>query len=161
MIKSITGGKKQIEFLIDSEDAHVLLMPWHPQFQHDSDKLQGIYSTIHTQDGKQYTISIHRLITNCPDGMVIDHIDGNPANNCRNNLRICTTKQNTRNQSRRRDNTSGYKGVHWVPQNRKWRAMIKVEGIKIHLGLFPTPEEAHNAYCIAALKYHGEFARFD
>lgn len=78
------------------------------------------------------------------------------------NLRLATPAENSRNRGASRINPTGLKGVHKFnnPRNKKqYRSSIRVEGKKIHLGLFSTPEEAYKAYCKAAKRYHGEFAR--
>jgi len=54
---------------------------------------------------------------------------------------------------------SGFKGVTWRKNRRKWLAMIKVDGRQTYVGMFPTAEDAAYAYDDAARKYHGEFAR--
>ena len=106
--------------------------------------------------------SLHRLIMGCPDDMVVDHINGDGLDNRRANLRICTAAQNTRNRKVNRNSASGFKGVELstAPRtNNPWRARITVDGRRISLGSYPTPEEAYAAYCRAAKKMHGEFAR--
>jgi hypothetical protein len=89
----------------------------------------------------------------------IDHKDGNPSNNRFSNLRKATASENIANSKKRRDNTSGFKGVSWDKGAKKWSAKIGVSGRKLHLGLFDTPEAAHAAYLTAAHKHFGEFAR--
>jgi hypothetical protein len=89
-----------------------------------------------------------------------DHIDLCKLNNQRVNLRAATRSQNQHNKGLQRNNTSGFKGVCWSSARQKWKAQIKSGGKKIHLGLFSTPQEAHEAYKLGALKYHGEFANF-
>lgn len=59
-----------------------------------------------------------------------------------------------------RTNKSGYKGVSWHAGGKKWQAHVRIEGVNQYLGLFGTPEEAHAAYCAAAVAGRGEFARF-
>ena len=59
-----------------------------------------------------------------------------------------------------RNNTSGYKGVSFHKDTGMYRARIMVRGVSIHLGAFRRPELAHAAYCEAAKKHFGEFARF-
>jgi len=72
----------------------------------------------------------------------IDHIDGNPANNSLVNLREATNKQNHENQSLRTDNTSGFRGVSWSKQKKKWKAYITHNKKQIYAGFFSTPQEA-------------------
>lgn len=87
----------------------------------------------------------------------IDHIDGNKLNNNIDNLREASIKQNSYNQGKRKNNTSGYKGVTWHKGHQKWYASIKINGNSKYLGSFSCPKEAHDAYCEAAKIYHGEF----
>jgi Demerecviridae HNH endonuclease len=90
---------------------------------------------------------------------MIDHRDGDSTNNRWSNLRRATASQNGANSRRRRDNTSGYKGVLPCRRSRRWRACIRKNGRRMHLGTFATPEAAHDAYVTAARKLFGEFAR--
>lgn len=80
-------------------------------------------------------------------------------NNQRWNLRIATTAQNQANRGKNRNNQSGYKGVSWHSTRQTWTAQIGVEGRNIFLGRFSSAESAYGAYCEAAKRYHGEFAR--
>ena len=89
----------------------------------------------------------------------IDHKDGVPGHDWWENLREAQHIENTRNTRKRSDNTSGFKGVSWSTSDKKWRARIGKNSTFI--GLFTTPEEAHAAYCKAAIARYGEFARFD
>lgn len=89
----------------------------------------------------------------------IDHVDNDRLNNRIGNLRESTHAENMRNQCNRKTNKSGYKGVHWDSRDKAFRAQISYEGKKIFLGYHATAEAAHAAYCEAAKKYHGEFAR--
>lgn len=103
-------------------------------------------------------VLMHRLISRAPADMVVDHVNGEPADNRRSNLRICTHAQNMRNRKTSKANKTGFKGVYAV--RGRWASQIQFEGKGIHLGTFRSPEEAHLAYCEAAKRYHGEFARF-
>ena len=90
---------------------------------------------------------------------IIDHRDGNPLNNRWRNLRISSYSDNAANRSRLRNNRSGFKGVAFVPQRRKWRARITKGGRRYSLGNYETAEEAHAAYIAKARELFGEFAR--
>lgn len=121
------------------------------------------YARTHTYDesGKDHGVLMTRMITGAPKNMEIDHIDGNKLNNQRNNLRLCSHAENTRNVGIRKTNTSGYKGVSWNKRTKKWVAQICFNYKKIILGRFENVADAARAYNEASGKYHGEFARND
>jgi hypothetical protein len=95
-----------------------------------------------------------------PDNMEVDHINTNKLDNRRENLRVCTRQQNNCNTNKRSDNKSGFKGVCFEKRRQKFVARIRIDGKLKHLGYFATAAAAHEEYKIAAVKYHGEFARF-
>jgi hypothetical protein len=104
---------------------------------------------------------LHRLIMNPPPHLFVDHINGDPLDCRRANLRIATNQQNCRN-SRPRGGSSKLKGAVFdrCHKGRKpWRSRIRVNGKLIHLGNFATEIEAAKAYDKAALEMFGEFAR--
>ena len=103
---------------------------------------------------------IHRLIMNCPDDKQIDHINHDKLDNRKENLRICTNRQNNMNKGLYSHNTSGYTGVSWDKEKSKWEASIKVKGVKKHLGYFGTKDDAVDRRKKAEEKYFGEF-RYD
>jgi hypothetical protein len=88
---------------------------------------------------------------------MVDHVDGNPLNNRRSNLRFCTHAQNMKNRKVHRSNKLGVKGVHLA--GKRYRAEIKVDGQRYGLGSFLTLAEAAAAYKTASARFHGEFAR--
>ena len=91
----------------------------------------------------------------------IDHEDTNRGNNIWANLRLATNSQNKANMGKRADNKSGFKGVSWYKPTKKWVAQIGCNGKREALGYFTDPEKAHSAYCEAAKRLFGEFARFE
>lgn len=101
------------------------------------------------------TMQMHVLLTGWPR---TDHIDGNGLNNQRANLRPATLAQNQYNK-RSLGGRSAFKGVHW--QQGAWVARISKNGVRLHLGRFPTEVEAALAYDQAAREHHGEFARLN
>lgn len=95
-----------------------------------------------------------RLILDCPSYLLVDHRDGNPLNNLRDNLRIVTHAQNTFNRESTAD--SGYKGVVKIANG--YRAEIEFDGRRHYLGFYAFPEQAAEAYRQAADKFFGEHA---
>lgn len=90
----------------------------------------------------------------------IDHINGDGTDNRLSNLRECNQQQNNGNHQRlNRTNTSGYRGVTWKSDKKKWKAYININNRQTHVGYFDTKEAAYEAYRIAAIKHFGEFAR--
>ena len=120
------------------------------------------------ENGRKKTLSLHRVIMErvigrpLLKGELVDHEDNNSLNNLRTNLRLATHAQNNCNAKKRGNKvTSQYKGVDWSSSGENWRARITVNNKTLHLGVFGTPEDAYRAYCEAAKKYHGEFARYE
>lgn len=106
------------------------------------------------------TVLAHRVIWAIEYGVwpdhLIDHADGIKKNNRLSNLRAATTQQNRWNSRHKKPNLLGFKGVG--KQWDKYRAAIKINGRTRHLGVYDTPEEAHEVWCLAADLLHGEFA---
>ena len=100
---------------------------------------------------------LHRLITNCPQNMVVDHINHNKKDNRKCNLRNCMQQQNTMNNNISKNNTSGVTGVRWDKYRNKWCAQINYNK-NIFLGRFNTFEEAVEARKNAELKYFGDYS---
>lgn len=112
--------------------------------------------------GKAYAVMMHNAVFGpVAPGNRVDHRSVDSLDNRRFNLREATHAQNMCNSGKRSNNTSGYKGVTWSKQHRKWLAQIRLNRINHFLGLFDDPKLAHQAYCEAAKRLHGEFARFD
>ena len=90
---------------------------------------------------------------------MIDHADGNGLNNRRANLRQASRSQNACNQKKRRDNTSGFKGVVRSKKTGRFVATIKISGKRKSLGWYACPTAAYFAYVKAAREVYGEFSR--
>jgi len=144
--------KKHTKFLIDIDDIYLI-----------KDKWCNIDGGGYVAFGESKTkkIKLHRVIMNAPDDVEVDHRDGNKLDIRKKNLRICCIAENSKNLSKRSDNTSGYKGVSWNKNGKKWKSSLNSNGKVIYLGLFNTKEEAAKAYNEAAIKHHGEFARLN
>lgn len=149
--------------LISQEDADLALLKWSVAIRN-----RLAYSQRNIWAGKTRTVAfMHRVIIARMLGRdlasieLVDHINGNGCDNRRENLRLATKSQNLSNQGKQQHNTSGFKGVTWHNQRHKWIAQIGSNGKHMYLGVYLTKEEAARAYDIAALKYHGEFAKLN
>lgn len=102
-------------------------------------------------------ISMHREIMKTPEGMVVDHIDGNGLDNRKGNMRNCTKAQNSYN-SRPRGGHSGFVGVMYRKRSGKYEAVVGFKGKKVYAGEFDDPTEAARARDRLARRLQGEFA---
>lgn len=105
----------------------------------------------------RYHINLARWIMNAPAHLKVDHINRDPFDNRRSNLRLCTTSQNNMNRPPKNGSRSMFKGISFDIRANKWRVQIKKNRV-IHIGLFVDELDAAKAYNKAAKKYHGEFA---
>lgn len=104
---------------------------------------------------KQDKVLMHRQIMGTPKDMETDHKNGNGLDNRKSNLRVCTHAQNSMNQRRAKNNTSGYRGV-WLDR-KLWRAVIRVGGQRKDLGRFKSKTEAVYAYKTTMVILCGEY----
>lgn len=112
-------------------------------------------------DRKRKMVLMHRAVMDASDDQQIDHIDRDPLNNRRTNLRVATRAENARNTNSRRGSTSTYLGVSWETRRAKWIARIAVRGVGRHLGYFADEIEAARAYDASAKVHHGQFANLN
>ena len=140
-------------FLVDEEDVRMAMCY---RWNHYKGRVRRTLGSGKYKNSK--TVYFAREILGVNDYRVVDHIDGNPLNNTRANLRICTIRENGFNRKLYANNTTGYRGVYWHKRIGQFQATIRVSGKAFHLGYYHKPEEAHKAYCLAADKYYGDFA---
>lgn len=154
-MKTILTGKGE-EILVDDEDFEKL------SFYKWRTHTNGYVRTETFDNGRKSRILMHRLVLGLTegDGLIVDHINGVKTDNRRSNLRICTHAENLRNRGAPRSNKTGFKGVSFHSRNKRFYAEIKVNGKRKYLGYFDSAQEAHAAYCVAAIELHGEFANF-
>lgn len=135
----------------DSDYLLVSQYSWHPKVDRN---LVYVHARVPKVGGGKMTL--HRFIMGNPKGLQIDHVDGNPLNNTRINLRVCTPSQNAANRKGRNDNKcSKYKGV--TKSGIRWQALVN----KVNAGVYDTQEEAALAYNVLALQIYGEFANLN
>lgn len=99
---------------------------------------------------------LHRAILDAPKGVQVDHKDGNPLNNQRSNLRLCTSSQNSSHSMTVRNRKSKYRGV--TLHQGKYRARATIGIKQIFIGYYDTEEDAARAYDAVVQKQVGEFA---
>jgi hypothetical protein len=104
-------------------------------------------------------IRMHREILRAPDDLLVDHINGDKLDNRRSNIRLATKSQNECNKGPSSLNGSGYRGVSWSKQKRKWHVRVYLDAKCQHVGFFSNIEEAALAYNEATKKIHGSFSR--
>ena len=168
---------------VDDED-YEYLMQWKWRYKPNNGEKSTYGYACRTQRDtvakKNLFVLMHRVIMNTPIGRVTDHIDGDPLNCQKDNMRICTRAENSKNQGKHttRETSSKYLGVYahkmtWsingTNEQRvcyKWRANI---GFTDELGvrrrikskLFESQEEAAIEFNRLAKIYKGEFARLN
>lgn len=136
----------------------------------DYDRVAGMKWRLFFANGRRlFAVSgratlLHRFILGVPDGIKVDHLNGDGLDNQRANLRALTQSQVLAKYWARdvcSDSPHRYmKGVSLVEgRSRPWRATISVEGRKKSLGYHTSEEEAARAYDEAARRFFGEFAR--
>lgn len=112
--------------------------------------------------GRRMQVYMHRFIIGPALSQEIDHINGDPLDNRRANLRACSRRENATNKRVnrvRRNGQSRFKGV-WRC-GRAWRAEVRANGKRFGLGSFSNEVAAAKAYDVAAVQHHGEFARLN
>lgn len=108
----------------------------------------------HQVNEKWKNINLHRYIMNCPNNMVVDHINRNTFDNRKENLNICTAQDNSNNRGTFRSSLGKLKGAYYNKVNKTWHSTLILNKQRKWLGTFKTELEAHNAY-IKAKTEHG------
>lgn len=150
-MKKISLTKGNVAFIDDEDTALIAGYSWVSSHGYATARIRG-------GGGKQ--IRMHRLILGAGKGQEVDHINGNPLDNRRQNLRFCTRSQNLYNKKRQKNNTSGFKGVCWDKNRNKWRMQITISNKHV-MKRFKKLKDAVVAYKQFAEIYYGVFARTD
>lgn len=141
-LDKIDGTK--FEAYIDNADlskAQQIKGKWHAHYTTSGNVyVKTTVGGIRTKDGR---IFLHRFLLDAPDDMVVDHIDQNPLNNRRSNLRVVTQQINSANRNYpNKNNSSGKKNVRWHKQANKWQAYLRENNKFISLGLYEDINDA-------------------
>lgn len=156
-----------LSFLVDDDDYEWLsAFNWHASGR--TRRYAERNSHIEWVDGKRKRVKqyMHREILGLKtgDGKFADHINGNPFDNRKCNLRITDAKGNSQNaRPRKNKTTSKYKGVSSDPNvhTKRWRACMNIGGKIVVLGIYSTEEDAARAWDFAARQRFGEFAKLN
>ncbi len=134
-MKEIKLTRGQVALVNDCDYEYLMQWKWRAAWYR-----KGFRAVRSLPNGKRTTIFIHTMIGEWMgiDTTLIDHIDHNPLNNLRSNLRSATGSQNLHNRGVNSNNTTGVKGVSFEKSRGKYRAMIKVVGKNYDLGRFDT-----------------------
>jgi hypothetical protein len=152
-MKKVSLTKNRYALVDDEDYEKVSRLSW---------KYTGGYAAHnYTVKGKQGCIYMHRLIMNAHRGRFVDHINHDPLDNRRTNLRICTHSQNHMNRMKLPGKSSRYKGVTWNKQVGKWKASIQAEGKYRFIGYFQNELQAAIAYDMWAKATYGAFANLN
>jgi hypothetical protein len=143
---TLTGERKKMLFednsntvILDSEDLHII--------NNKTVNYSNMYPTV-WHEGRN--VAIHRLVMGkAPDGLEVDHKNGNPLDSRRSNLRFVTHGDNLRN--RRAYSKSGHKGVYFSKnrQGKQWQVQRRVNGRNVNFGWYRTLDEAYKASVLA------------
>lgn len=146
--------------IVDDEDAQRVAAygKWTPAKNGKPPKIYAFtYIKGSAAKGKHERIKLHNLIAgNPPDGMVVDHIDGDPLNNRRSNLRFATKRQNAAN-SRPKARNRRFKGIS-TTSGGKFFATVNSGGVYIRSPCYDSKEHAAAAYNQIATHIFGQFA---
>ena len=152
MILKTQCGKR---FRVDNEDYHKIK---HINWVACDKYIVGICSI------KNRRVRLHRLLLNVVEDLTydVDHIDGDPTNNSKVNLRLITRSENIRRARIDKTNTaSKYYGVCWKKDRKKWHVKIKINNKYRHVGYYIDEIEAAKAYDSEVIKLVTEHARLN
>lgn len=152
--RTLIRTRKGDEFFINSEDTEIARR--HCWMRHEHGYARAV---TRTPNGLK-TVYLHRLIcSTTSDRPHVDHINRDPSDCTRSNLRACNRFENLRNQKTRSDSCTGIKGVGFHKQTGKYRARVRANGEVVNVGLFQSAQEAMNALVPVREAMHGVFVR--
>lgn len=153
MVRQVPLTRGMFAIVDDDDYATASAVRWYASPRH------GLWYARGRLGGKR--VQLHRLIIGAPDGVMVDHVNGDSLDCRRSNLRLASVQENSRN-SRGRGSVSGFKGVKRAASRRNpWRAYIEMDCRFVHIGMFSDRESAARAYDAKARELFGEFARLN
>nr|QBK87365.1 MAG: HNH endonuclease [Marseillevirus LCMAC201] len=148
----ITNCKKDITYALVDENK------WHDLTLTKWSNSRGY--CISPRNGKQ--VSMHRYVLNYSGPLVVDHINGNKADNRVDNLRVVTNGMNVHNRPKKKGCASKYIGVRKSTKGCfPWDSQMRYQGKMQYLGNFYTEEQAAEAYNERAIEIYGPNCRLN
>lgn len=139
------------KFLFDIEDLHIAEnRDWY------CDK-DGYLVSCYYYNGARRFVRFHRIVVGAKPQEIVDHINGNRADNRKANLRCCSRAENSRNRKVSSTNKSGVTGVFYDSERGKWSANIIFNAKRIYLGRFESKEDAVRARLAKEQELYKEF----
>lgn len=154
-MKEITLGKDRVALVDDANYDWLSHFTWHVQHGSSTDYAASQVGSSTNPNRKLFYM--HRIILRAEKGVHVDHIDHNGLNNQRDNIRLCTPRQNMMNKHGH-SKTSRFKGVLYQKRREAWIAQIYLNYRLTRLGTHDTEIDAALAYDKAARYHFGEFA---
>jgi hypothetical protein len=134
-----------LEALVDRCDIESLRdvgLRWHAVWREEQ---KTFYARANLPGKHHGCIYLHRLLTRCPRGLIVDHENFNGLDCRRTNLRICGYSFNGLHQRRGHANKFGMRGVWYDKRGGRYRATVGLKGKRVYLGSFNTAELAGKA----------------
>ena len=156
-MREIELSQGQVAIVDDKDYNKLNQYKWYASYQ---PSIESYYAARNTpmKNGKRKMIYMHRIIMNAPSNMQTDHTNHDTLDNRKQNLRICTHRQNGMNRTQHKNTfLSKYKGVY-LQEGKYWHAYITVNQKRAYLGLFKSEINAAKAYNKAARGHFGNFA---
>ena len=159
--------QERVKFLFDYKDGF-LIRAVDKHTAKKGDVIKGCLTGKGYKTGKGYLsvridnklIQIHRVIFLYHHGYLpkqMDHINNITTDNRIENLRECTASENMCNKPITSLNSTGFKGVYYRKDSKKYAAQVSFGGVKYYLGLFFSAGEANKAAVLKRNEIHGEF----
>jgi len=136
------------EFAVVSEIDYARVSQWSWQYQSDSNPYAKRTST--SPDGARHSVYLHRFVMNAPAGLIVNHNNGDTLDCRRGNLKLVSSLENSTLYKVRRGRY-GYHGVNHrkpyaEPGKKNFQARAHLNGVRVSLGSYTTPDEAARAY---------------